>query len=399
MLNTIKKSMATLSLFALIFAGFGSNIAKAETTWDTSGNYVIAMNYLGTDYSHDMSLSQDGSGNITGSGGSPSGSNIYTWEITSGTITNNTISITANYTATEDAVSPQTVLTMQGTIAEDGTISGTWSDNYQDGDRSGTWQTTSGTAIEVTGNVTTKPATAISQTDATLNGMNGGNAAIGHSFWASLDTFSTASPVIPAGVFSTPDMGAIAANTSFSAALSSTGITVIPNTKYFFAAWSNIDGTWYPGEILSFTTGSTEGEIGGEVVEAEGTLQVTSIETIDGTATADGTFESGWKFLFNITVPTDEDGLAMKFGNWTQTGGDGTIAAANNIRISSAQADNSGSKIVVTAADTYTIPDLNMITDMDPDTAGIQTQVLVEVAVPAGTDNGAYTTTYGVRSQ
>jgi len=113
--------------------------------------------------------------------------------------------------------------------------------------------------------VVTNPATAITGTDATLNGTNGGSAATGHSFWVSLAPFSTASSTIPAGVYSTPDFGAIAANTPFSASLSSittTGIptnlpAIMPNTTYYFAAWSNVGGTWFPGQVLNFKTAGT----------------------------------------------------------------------------------------------------------------------------------------------
>jgi len=64
-----------------------------------------------------MSLVQDSSGNLTGNGGSPAGANVYTWAITSGSVSGNAINITANYTATADAVTPQTVLNLTGTIA------------------------------------------------------------------------------------------------------------------------------------------------------------------------------------------------------------------------------------------------------------------------------------------
>jgi len=103
--------------------------------------------------------------------------------------------------------------------------------------------------------VTTKDATGVTSDDATLNGFNKSDAT-GHSFWVSLNTFSTASPTIPAGVYSTPNLGSIAANADFSAPLTSvTGLpAVTANTKYYFAAWSNVGGTWYPGEILNFTT-------------------------------------------------------------------------------------------------------------------------------------------------
>ena len=98
--------------------------------------------------------------------------------------------------------------------------------------------------------------------DATLNGTNGSYDAIGHSFWVSLSPFSTDNPNIPSNVYSTQDFGVIEANTDFSASLSSitnSGIPgnlppITPNTTYYYVAWSLVDGTWYPGEVKSFTT-------------------------------------------------------------------------------------------------------------------------------------------------
>jgi len=105
-------------------------------------------------------------------------------------------------------------------------------------------------------NPTTTAATGRTSTNATLNGTNGSYDATGHSFWVSLAPFVTTSSTIPADVYSTVDLGAIAPNIAFSAPLTSvTGLpTVTPNTTYYFVAWSNVDGTWYPGTISSFTT-------------------------------------------------------------------------------------------------------------------------------------------------
>ena len=108
----------------------------------------------------------------------------------------------------------------------------------------------------------TNSATNITILDTTLNGSNGTFNAEGHSFWVSTSTFETTSPNIPTGVYSTPDLGFIGSNENFSATLSSittngvpTHLPVItPNTTYYFAAWSLVDGTWYPGEIKTFTT-------------------------------------------------------------------------------------------------------------------------------------------------
>ena len=537
----MKKLIAKIVLMSLLVTPLGAIFPlvanAADPNWDTTGSYVINMNYLGTDYAHDMNLTQDNTGNLTGNGGSPSGANVYTWTITSGTVSADTIDFMANYTATSDAVTPQTVLHVIGTIASNGTMSGTWSDNYQGGQRSGTWTTASGMADYTY--VTTNPATAITSTDATLNGTNGGTAATGHSFWVSSAPFSTASPTLPAGVYSTPDLGPIAAYTAFSAPLSS--VTGMPaptaNTTYYFAAWSNVGGTWYPGEVLQFTTAansnpstvkvtivkyidgamatatsannsdfpmsatwnaqnigsgtgnyalgaannpayqattvdmtsgasySTYEVTGGSVVGSacvangapyaltgysvgdtlaqaqqaaptmtapaftnltsdkfvivrnddcstpgtgstgtgglqgtvtDGVLKVDSITVVKSSSTANGTYEDGWKYIFHITAPTNESKLAMKFADWMS--GSNMIPVANNMRISSAQADNSGAMITLTAANTYSTPALNMVTDLSSTMAGRQVEIIVDVKIPVGTVSGSYSTTYGVQS-
>lgn len=121
----------------------------ASPTWDATGAYEVAFNYLGTDYSHDLMLTQDSLGGLTGNGGSPVGANVSTWVITSGSVMGNVVDFSANYTATADAVTPQTVLHVVGTVASNGTLSGTWSDNYAGGTREGTWVSTSGVALQL----------------------------------------------------------------------------------------------------------------------------------------------------------------------------------------------------------------------------------------------------------
>jgi len=125
---------------------------------------------------------------------------------------------------------------------------------------------TAGTAFAAV-NPTTVAATDVTSTDATLNGINGNTAAVDSSFWVSLtDGFDISTPSIPDGVYSTPVLGPVDADAAFSASLSSittTGVPtnlppITPNTTYYFVAWSNVDGTWFPGEILSFTTEPVE---------------------------------------------------------------------------------------------------------------------------------------------
>ncbi|KKT00610.1 MAG: hypothetical protein UV76_C0008G0021 [Candidatus Nomurabacteria bacterium GW2011_GWA2_43_15] len=133
---------------ALLVSSFALPAQAVAPAWDATGSYVINMEYWGTDYAHDMSLTQDSLGNLTGSGGYPAGgAHTYTWVLTSGSVSGNSIDFLADYTASADAVVPQTTLHLVGTIASDGTISGTWSDNYQGGSRSGAVSTVSGVTV------------------------------------------------------------------------------------------------------------------------------------------------------------------------------------------------------------------------------------------------------------
>ena len=114
----------------------------AVADWDVTGNWVVSFEYLGGYYSHDMVLTQDGLGNITGSGGYPAGGPYsFAWTITSGSISGSNTSLTMDYTV--GAVG--TTMHMTGTVADNGTMSGNWDDNYG-GIRTGTWSTTSGAA-------------------------------------------------------------------------------------------------------------------------------------------------------------------------------------------------------------------------------------------------------------
>jgi hypothetical protein len=148
-------------------------------------------------------------------------------------------------------------------------------------------------------------------------------------------------------------------------------------------------------------TGTTTGTVGGDVtggVNGNGTLAVTSVQTVKGSAIADGTFTNGWNYIFNITVPTNETHLSMKFADWLNGSGN-SIPVANNVRISSPQADNSNATVLITAANTYSLPVLNMTGDLDLLTPGRQVKVSVEAAVPSNSVNGSYTTSYGVKTE
>ena len=93
-----------------------------------------------------MFLSEDSSGNLSGNGGYPVGGNYqYSWVVTSGKITKQNINFKAKYISPYEAMNPETIMNISGTISsEDGTMSGKWSDNYQGGSRAGNFFVTQG---------------------------------------------------------------------------------------------------------------------------------------------------------------------------------------------------------------------------------------------------------------
>lgn len=508
--NTLGKSASAIAIAAIVFGTFGFSLgasvpvahAAAAPNWDASGTYVINENYLGTDYPHDMTLTQDGSGNLTGNGGSPAGTDTYTWVITSGSVSGDSIDFLANYTATPDAVTPQTVLHLTGTIAPDGTISGTWSDNYQGGDRSGTVATVSGAATALPGSLSAQDFGVMDQsgvkgytagfglTDATFSGAqsvvmqlySGATLLQTNTATALVGTTITGSDISsPFDVFGTFDYAADGYWTNVRG--TEYGQTLIPtkvvatvtlaNGKVVTAENDNLTGdptTIFPPPAaptvssLSMATGTTSGGdsviitgtglggatavnfgsttasisadtdtsitatspagtgtvdvtvttangtsatstadqftyvLSGTVTGDQGTLAVTSIDSTKTSATADGTFANGWIYTFHVTVPLNEPNVAMKFADWVNNTPPGTIPVAGNMRISSAQADNAGATVLLSAANTYSTPSLHITGDLDPTTPGMQVAITVEVAVPVNTTNGSYTTSYGVQT-
>ncbi|MDR3570756.1 MAG: IPT/TIG domain-containing protein [Candidatus Pacebacteria bacterium] len=166
----------------------------------------------------------------------------------------------------------------------------------------------------VNSSVTTTPASSVTSTDATLNGLMGASAATGHSFWVSTSTFSTASATIPAGVYSTADLGPIAAATAFSAALSSaTGLpTVTASTTYYFAAWANVGGMWSPGAVLSFTTASSGTALAptvSSIAPTSGTTAGGTSVTITGTGFTGATAVHFGSSLATITGTTSSTSI------------------------------------------------------------------------------------------
>jgi len=129
------------------------------------------------------------------------------------------------------------------------------------------------------------------------------------------------------------------------------------------------------------------------------TLMVTQITPIQVSGTANNNYGSGWKWVFDVTVPTDETQLGMKFSDWVS--GSHVIPAAGNMRYFSSQSSNANSEsssITIDAANTYPSTLMNLNGDMDASAAGRQIQITVEVKIPTGSAVGSYSTTYGIQS-
>lgn len=136
----MQKLLANIGIVVLMLIPMAIALpAQAVTVWDVTGSYVINVIYLGTPYPENLVLVQNGI-NITGTsldlvgGGSP-------FTVTGGTVVGNTIDFDA------DQNSGPVIVHLTGTIALDGSMSGTWVDTAGGLNRSGTWTTTSGNAI------------------------------------------------------------------------------------------------------------------------------------------------------------------------------------------------------------------------------------------------------------
>lgn len=116
-----------------------------NVTHTTSFTYFLTGDLV-NGYKHHVTLTQNGE-TVGGFGGFPfTGAETYNWTITAGAVVGNTLTLTMTYALG----APGTVMHMTGTIAANGSISGSWSDNFG-GTRTGTFTAPAGSATVVTG--------------------------------------------------------------------------------------------------------------------------------------------------------------------------------------------------------------------------------------------------------
>lgn len=135
------------------------------------------------------------------------------------------------------------------------------------------------------------------------------------------------------------------------------------------------------------------------VDDSTAVLAVTNISSENAYAKDNDSFADGWKWIFYVTVPTDEIKLQMKFDDWVSGGN--TILAAGNIRFYSEQSSDANSEttaVLVAEAGEWTSSMTLSDTDLDTAKAGRQIQITVQAKVPVGSALGSYSTSYGIQS-
>jgi hypothetical protein len=182
----------------------------------------------------------------------------------------------------------------------------------------------------------TQPATVITPTSATVNGTNGAFNADDTSFWLGTTSSGAFTPAadptseLPTGWSGVDSLTQIA-NAPFSYGY--TGL--IPNTQYYFAAWSYVGGIWYPGAILSFNTSNT----GSITVEKD---------TIGGNGTF--TFASNITGNTNFTITTVNNAGSQTFANLAP----GTYQVTENAAKGWTMMDNECASVTIKAGDSPT---------------------------------------------
>jgi hypothetical protein len=108
------------------------------TGWSMTGTWTRNVDFQGSTYTHSYTTTQSGD-TYTGTGRKPATGTIEATESVTGTITGNHLTLHSTYLTGDPGYTQDAV----GTIASDGSISGTWTDN---GGRSGGWTSPAGSA-------------------------------------------------------------------------------------------------------------------------------------------------------------------------------------------------------------------------------------------------------------
>jgi len=247
------------------------------------------------------------------------------------------------------------------------------------------------------------PQTITVQQGATIMWTNNGN--MPHTVTADNNSFNSGT-INPGGTFSytfnTP--GTFSYHCNFHQGMNGTVIVGSGdvNNEYQIQNYQNQNYNWqYHQNHMS-----SNHSISGSVVQSNPPppyppIIINNITPVKTAGVADGTFPNGWKWIFDVTVPQNEQNLAMKFSNWIHSNGQYIIPAANNIRFYSTQssnASNQNSAIQITAPNTYSST-MMLSGDLDSSPLTRRIHITVESRIPPGSQLGTYSTNFSIRTQ
>jgi hypothetical protein len=214
-----------------------------------------------------------------------------------------------------------------------------------------------------------------------------------------VDQYENIRPTYTGTVYLTANGGNPIWNNQIPSIVSGGTVLVSPSVRFNSAATVAITASLITDASKTGTSANIT------VTAATGALAVnsTTINPAKSYATNNNTFASGWEWYVNLTVPTDEPQIRLKFSDFT--GATGSIpATGDNIRYYSAQSINAhtteGTAVAVATVNTYPADYLifNAGSDQDLSTPGIQATIKVQVKVPVAATGGSYAGQFMVAS-
>jgi len=114
----------------------------------------------------------------------------------------------------------------------------------------------------------------------------------------------------------------------------------------FLIVFNSIILALAPLNLINADSSLNAGVTANVVQQQTSNITLNSITAIKTSGIANGTFQDGWEWIFDITIPSlSEDSLVMQFSNWSALGsGTSTIPVAGNIRFFSSQSSNANSE-------------------------------------------------------
>lgn len=175
---------------------------------------------------------------------------------------------------------------------------------------------------------------------------------------------------------------------------------IIVKTLASFVSFSLL---FFPLYITNAESQATAGVTASVVQQTVNNITINSVSAIKNSGNPDGTFGSGWKWVFDITIPnTTETNLTMKFEDWVSIGsGSFTIPVVNNLRFyseHSSNASNSSNAIFITGANSYSSA-MILTGDIDTSPNTRRVKVTTEFKIPTGTPTSFYSVDFNIRTQ